>query len=55
MMLTPRLSRPFLELCRSLDDTAERLEAASEETRKAVEQLSDDLGKHLKPEAWVVR
>jgi hypothetical protein len=44
-----------LELCRSLDDTAERLEAASEETRKAVERLSDDFGKHLKSEAWVVR
>jgi hypothetical protein len=43
-----------LELCRSLDDTAERLEAASEETRKAVERLSDDFGKHLKSEAWVV-
>ena len=44
-----------LELCRSLDDTAERLEAASEETRKAVERLSDDFGRHLKSEAWVVR
>jgi hypothetical protein len=44
-----------LELCRSLDDTAERLEAASEETRKAVERLSDDFGKHLKSEASVVR
>ena len=44
-----------LELCRSLDDTAERLEAASEETRNAVERLSDDFGKHLKSEARVVR
>ena len=43
-----------LELCRSLDDVAERLEAASEETRKSVERLSDDFSKHLKSEAWVV-
>ena len=44
-----------LELSRSLDDVAERLEAASDETRKSVRAADDDLTKHLSPEAWVVR
>ena len=55
MLTHATIVEAVLELCRSLDDTAERLEAASEETRKAVERLSDDFGKHLKSEAWVVR
>jgi hypothetical protein len=49
------LVEAILELCDTLDDVAERLADASDETRKSVERLSDDLTKHWKREAWVVR
>lgn len=38
----------ILELCRTLDDAAERLAETNDETRKAIDQLSDDLGRRLK-------
>jgi hypothetical protein len=40
------LVEAILELCDTLDDVAERLADASDETRKSVERLSDDLTKH---------
>jgi hypothetical protein len=49
------LVEAILELCDTLDDVAERLADASDETRKSVERLSDDPTKHWKQEAWVVR
>lgn len=48
------LCQAIMELCRTLDDVAERLAAANDETRKALDQLSDDLGKTLR-HATVVR
>jgi predicted transcriptional regulator len=41
----------ILELCRTLDDVAERLETANDETRKAIDQLSDEVGKAVKAAA----
>lgn len=38
----------ILELCRTLDDAAEQLAETNDETRKAIDQLSDDLGRRLK-------
>ena len=49
------LVEAIIELCDTLDDVAERLADASDETRKSVERLSDDLTKQLKQEAWVAR
>ena len=45
------LCQAIMELCRTLDDVADRLELANDETRKAIDQLSDDLGKHVKAAA----
>jgi hypoxanthine-guanine phosphoribosyltransferase len=41
----------IMELCRTLDDVAERLETSTDETRKAIVQLSDEVGKAVKAAA----
>jgi predicted transcriptional regulator len=41
----------IMELCRTLDDVAERLETSTDETRKAIDQLSDEVGKAVKAAA----
>ena len=48
------LCQAMMELCRTLDDVAERLAESNDETRKALDQLADDLGRHLR-QATVVR
>jgi len=42
------LVQAILELCSTLDDVAERLADSNDETRKSLDQLSDDLGRALK-------
>jgi predicted transcriptional regulator len=41
----------IMELCRTLDDVAERLETSTDETRKAIDHLSDEVGKAVKAAA----
>jgi hypothetical protein len=48
------LCQAMMELCRTLDDVAERLAESNDETRKALDQLADDLGRHLR-QTTVVR
>jgi hypothetical protein len=45
------LVEAVMELCRTLDDLAERLETANDETRKAIDGLRDDLSRHAKQAA----
>lgn len=42
------LVEAIMELCRTIDDASERLADAHDETRKAIDALSDDVGKQLK-------
>jgi hypothetical protein len=48
------LCQAIMELCRTLDDVAERLAESNDETRKSLDQLADDLGRHLR-QTTVVR
>jgi hypothetical protein len=48
------LCQVLLELCSTIDDASERIAAAHDETRKSLDQLADDLGRHLK-QTTVVR
>ena len=41
------LAQAVSELCYSIDDVGERIDEAHEETRKAIDQLSADIDKHL--------
>jgi hypothetical protein len=45
------LAHAIVELCHTVDDASERIAEAQGETRRAIDQLSDDLGKHLKQSA----
>jgi hypothetical protein len=42
------LCHALMELCRTIDDASERIAEAHDETRKAIDQMSDDVGRHLK-------
>jgi hypothetical protein len=48
------LCQALIEVCRTIDDASERIADAHDETRKAIDQLTDDLAKHLK-DATLVR
>jgi hypoxanthine-guanine phosphoribosyltransferase len=45
------LCQAILELCSTLDDVAERIAEQNDETRKAIDGLRDDLGRHAKQAA----
>lgn len=38
----------LLELCRTIDDASERIAEAHDETRKAIDAMSDGIGRQLK-------
>jgi hypothetical protein len=42
------LVQALMEVCRTIDDAAERIAEAHEETRKSIDQMSDDMGRHMK-------
>jgi hypothetical protein len=42
------LCQAILELCSTIDDASERIAEAHDETRKALDQLADDIGRYLK-------